>query len=363
MSKEICKVVTVVGARPQFVKAAALSPALKKTGLIKELIIHTGQHFDHVMSDIFFQEMSIPSPAFNLQIGGGTHGENTGRMIEALERVFLLEKPDAILVYGDTDSTLAAAVACSKLSIKLIHVEAGLRSRRKTMPEEINRLLTDHVSDILYATSKLAYANLLQEGIPDENITISGDVMYDVVKKYLPIANEESKILAKLNLQNSSYDVLTLHRKETVDDFHILAGLLSVVAKSDVETIFLVHPRTMSVIQENSISIPSNIRLVPPVGYFDMLRLVGSSRLVLTDSGGLQKEAYFLGKACVTLREETEWVELVHGGVNFVVGVSSPEKIEAGITSAKSVCSFAENIYGDGSASQIIANDLVRRLS
>lgn len=354
------KIITVVGARPQFVKAAALSPRLIETGHLDERIVHTGQHFDRSMSDVFFEEMSIPEPHANLGIGGGTHGKNTGRMIEALENVFVAEAPQAVLVYGDTDSTLAAAIAASKIGLPLIHVEAGLRSYRRSMPEEINRVLTDHVSDILYAPSQRAVENLVSEGIDSEKVVNSGDVMLDVVRRFLNIANQRSTILDSLGVGVGSFQLMTLHRKENVDDRDALLRIFSGIAAANKDTIFVVHPRTAKRIAEFGLSIPSCIRTVAPVGYLDMLRLTQAARLVVTDSGGLQKEAYFVGKPCVTLRDETEWTELVDAGVNVLTG-ADPERICAALHKSH-WGDFSNDIYGNGDAAGMIARDLCNRL-
>lgn len=355
------KIITIVGARPQFVKAAALSPRLAEIGCIDERIVHTGQHFDHSMSDIFFEEMNIPQPYLNLGIGGGSHGQNTGRMIEALERVFIDEAPDAVLVYGDTDSTLAGAIAASKLGVQLVHVESGLRSYRRAMPEEINRVLTDHVADILYATSQSAVDLLAGEGIALDKVVNSGDVMLDVVKRFLNIANQRSSILEDLRLSEGEFQLMTLHRKENVDDKVALQRIFSGVQAAGVLTVFLIHPRTAKRIADFGIEVPPCIRVVQPVGYLDMLKLIQGARLVLTDSGGLQKEAYFLGKPCVTLRDETEWTELLDAGVNVLTG-SDPDRIAAALRK-DDWGRVSGEIYGDGDAAGLIARDLSARLA
>lgn len=354
-------VVTVVGARPQFVKAAALSPCLRATGIIEESIVHTGQHFDPSMSDIFFEEMNIPCPKLNLGIGGGTHGQNTGRMIEALEKVLITSRPDAVVVYGDTDSTLATAIAASKLGLRLVHIEAGLRSFKRSMPEEINRVLTDHVSDLLYAPSQRAVDLLSMEGIHGEKVVNAGDVMLDVVKRFVLISKEHSQVLDRLNLNSNNYQLLTMHRKENVDNPTILQSVLYAIGDSAIPTIFLAHPRTAKIISEFKIQIPKMIRLINPVGYIDMIRLIQDCRLVLTDSGGLQKEAYFLDKPCITLRDETEWTELVDAGVNVLAG-TDPRRIASALECLKFKISVSTGIYGDGHAAEKIALDLLTRL-
>lgn len=355
------KLITVVGARPQFVKASALSPAFIRCQGIDELIVHTGQHFDANMSDVFFQELSIPPPYINLGIGGGTHGQNTGRIIESLEAVLMTEKPDCVLVFGDTDSTLAAAVATSKLGIMLAHVEAGLRSFRRSMPEEINRILTDHVADVLYAPSKAAVDNLKHEGISEKKIVNSGDVMYDVIKRFAVYAESHSTVLHNLGLSPGAYNFMTMHRKENTDNPDVLAHIVSGLSSSNLPIIFPVHPRTEKKFEEFGIRLPQCVRMIKPVGYFDALKLQSNANLVLTDSGGVQKEAYFLGRPCITLRDETEWIELVECGANVLVG--SDSKLLADLLQRNYTGSQVSNLYGDGHAADLIVADLLTRLS
>jgi UDP-GlcNAc3NAcA epimerase len=356
------QIVTVVGARPQFVKAAALSPCLKATGFIEETIVHTGQHFDQRMSDVFFDELSIPSPSINLNIGGGSHGQNTGRTIEALESVFIDRKPDVVLVYGDTDSTLSAAIAASKLGLRLAHIEAGLRSFRRGMPEEINRVLTDHVSDVLYAPSQRAVELLAREGIRGENVLNVGDVMLDVVRRFRSVSRRSSSVCERLGLRPREYQLLTLHRKENVDNAVALQSALTAIGDAQTQTVFLVHPRTAKMLAELKVHVPDKIRLTDPVGYIDMLTLIESCSVVLTDSGGLQKEAYFLGRPCITLRDETEWTELVDGGANVLTGTDSA-RIAHALQSVRYVERVPEGIYGDGRAAEKIAADMLVRLA
>ena len=353
------KIIVVVGARPQFVKAAALSPVLQSVGKIDEIILHTGQHFDVNMSDIFFQELLISPPKFNLGIGGGSHGENTGRMIEAIEKVLIAEHPDCVLVFGDTDSTLAAAIATSKLGIVLAHVEAGLRSFRRSMPEEINRILTDHVADVLYAPSTIAVNNLLHEGITKSKIVNTGDVMYDVVKRFSSLAEIKSTILKDLNLVPYAYNFLTMHRKENTDNPDILYRIIKGLEDSNLPIVFPVHPRTAKQLRTFGIQLPSSIIPINPLGYLDILKLQSHANIILTDSGGVQKEAYFLGRPCVTLRDETEWVELVECGANVLVG--SDTKLIADLVQRKFDMFETNNLYGDGTAAQLISADLLKR--
>jgi len=362
MSTRKKKILTVVGARPQFVKAAALSPALAaRAADAVEVIVHTGQHFDDAMSDVFFREMRIPAPAYNLAIGGGTHGENTGRMIEAIEKVLVVERPDVVMVFGDTDSTLAAAIATSKLGILLAHVEAGLRSHRRAMPEEINRVVTDHVSDILYTPSAVSTATLRGEGIPAGRIVEAGDVMCDVVRRFTSMALERSRILHQLDLTPGAFHLLTLHRKENTDDEAVLRRILAGLDASPKPVIFPMHPRTTKMLAQFGLRLPSSVRAIEPTGYLDTLRLVSTAALIITDSGGVQKEAYFVGQPCIILREETEWTELVDTGANVLAG-SDTARI-ATLLAAAPWSIPVQGLYGDGRAAEAIAWDLLDRLA
>lgn len=354
------KIITVLGARPQFIKAASLSPNFCNSDA-EEIIVHTGQHFDEEMSNIFFDEMNISTPRYNLCIGGGSHAQNTGRMIEGLENIFIKEKPNVVLIFGDTDSTLAAAITASKLGIFLVHIEAGLRSFRRAMPEEINRVLTDHVADILYTPSQVAAENLYREGISSEKVCTVGDIMSDSVLKFSNECNNNSNILEKLSLTKSKFNLLTLHRKENTSEPVILKRILEGMSDSDLPIIFPVHPRTKGALNLYKIKLPACIQTTGPLGYLDTLKLLKNCNLLLTDSGGMQKEAYYLHKPCVTLRDETEWTELVDQGVNLVVG-TSPQKIK--MSMAKTDWPpFIDGLYGDGTVGKRIANDLINRIS
>lgn len=348
------KVVTILGARPQFIKAAAFSRAVDKIDNIEEIIIHTGQHYDQNMSDIFFEEMNIPKPKYLLQTGGKTHGAMTGQQLEQIENIFLNEKPDLVLVYGDTNSTLAGALAAAKLHIPVAHVEAGLRSFNKKMPEEINRILTDQLSDYLFVPSLLAKKNLLNEGINEEKIFVVGDIMYDVSLYY-----KEKKVkpawFDSLNLNN--FILCTIHRAENTDDKNKLHNIFEGLSLSNKNIILPLHPRTVNKIKEYEIDIPKNIRIVEPVGYLEMVWLEVHSDLIVTDSGGVQKEAYFHNKYCVTLREETEWVELVENGFNLLVGCNAQE-IKNGIIFNLDKHINNENLYGTGVTSTLITKIL-----
>jgi UDP-GlcNAc3NAcA epimerase len=326
------KIVNVVGARPQLVKVAVVSRALREAGLL-EVLVHTGQHYDPGLSEVFFRELDIPSPDYHLGIGGGTHGENTGRMIEAIERVLLEERPDWVLVYGDTDSTLAGAIAAAKLHIPVAHVEAGLRSFNRRMPEEINRVLTDHASDLLFAPSETAVRNLLREGIDEDRIKLVGDVMYDAALYYGAKAERESRILDRLGLKPKEYLLATVHRAENTDDPERLRAILEALAllHKEISVVFPVHPRTQKRARAFGLEkYLKQVLAVEPVGFLDMIMLEKYARLILTDSGGVQKEAYFYRVPCVIVREETEWIELVEIGWNRLQPPwSSEELVEA----------------------------------
>lgn len=337
------KIVTVLGARPQFIKAAAFSRVIKSYPDIEEVIIHTGQHYDQNMSDVFFIEMDIPLPKYNLQTGGKTHGVMTGQQLEKIEKILLVEKPDLVLVYGDTNSTLAGALAAVKLHIPVAHVEAGLRSFNKKMPEEINRILTDQISDYLFVPSEIAKQNLLNEGIGEEKIFIVGDIMYEASLYY---KEKMQKPIWFDSLKLNQFILCTIHRAENTDDIEKLTNILEGLELSQKDIILPLHPRTVHKIKQYDILIPKNIKIVEPVGYLEMVWLEVNCGFIVTDSGGVQKEAYFHNKYCITLREETEWVELVDQGLNSLVG-SNPEKIRNSIENMKKI-KFPVGIYGDG---------------
>ena len=309
-------VVTVVGARPQFIKAATVSRAFGASNNVRETIVHTGQHFDANMSDVFFSDLQIPAPAYNFDIHGLGHGAMTGRMLEEIEGVLVKEKPDAVLVYGDTNSTAAGALAAVKLHIPVAHVEAGLRSFNRRMPEEINRIVADHVSTMLFCPTTEAVKNLRTEGITD-NVHHVGDVMFDATLHARASALDRSDILEALGLTPGAYGVCTVHRAENTDDEDRFRRVMAFIedAAKDSTIVFPVHPRTRAILDRLSIA-PANVTLVDPLGYFDLHRLLADATLVLTDSGGLQKEAYFHRVPCITLRDETEWVETVAAGWN-----------------------------------------------
>lgn len=348
------KIVTIIGARPQFIKAAALSAVLSRNRSINEVVIHTGQHYDANMSDIFFDELDIPKPAYNLKIGGGTHGQNTGRMIEAIEDVLLKEKPDMALVYGDTDSTLAGALAACKIHIPVAHVEAGLRSYNRRMPEEINRILTDQISTLLFTPTDGAKDNLVGEGAVAGKIHTVGDIMYDATLQFREIANERSTILKQYALTPKSYILATMHRSENTDNPVRMKSIIEGLGASAQKVVLPLHPRTKSALSKNRIYIPDQIICIDPVGYLDMQVLESAASIIATDSGGVQKEAYFHGVPCITMREETEWVELVDAGANIITGADTKRIKEAiEIFSGKIIAT--SSIYGDGQTAKAIA--------
>lgn len=310
------KIATIVGARPQFVKAAAVTRALRVHDTLREVMIHTGQHSDHEMSDVFFQELDLPDPLYNLGVHGGGHGNMTGRMLAALEPILEKEGPNAVMVYGDTNSTLAGALVAAKLGIPIVHVEAGLRSFNRRMPEEINRVLVDHLSTLLMCPTHSAVKHLAAEGIV-KGVHWVGDVMYDATLHARTAALESSRLLKQLGLLESQYALMTLHRAENTRDAGTLADLLDFVRResNEMPVVFPVHPRTRPLLSSPPVEV-SGIRLIDPLGYIDMHRLLSGAAMVFTDSGGLQKEAYFHRVPCITLRDETEWVETLSAGWN-----------------------------------------------
>jgi UDP-GlcNAc3NAcA epimerase len=349
------KIVSVIGARPQFIKSAPLSKELSR--FHEEIIIHTGQHYDFNMSDIFFQELEISKPNYFLSVGSGTHGKQTGLMLSGIEEILLKEKSDLVLVYGDTNSTLAGAISASKLHIPIAHVEAGLRSFNKKMPEEINRILTDHVSDLLFVTSNSAKLQLMKEGI-ENNVHIVGDIMYDAILKYKEIATYKSQILKNLHLDKNNYIVSTIHRAENTDFRDKLESIFSSFSKINSQIVLPLHPRTKKKIEEYSIAVSQNIQIIDPLGYLDMLNLVQNAECVFSDSGGLQKESYYLGVPCLVLREESEWMEIVNSGWNRIVGSDQNKILESYKSIGKIRKIIRNNFYGNGSTAKNILNIL-----
>lgn len=349
------KILTIIGARPQFIKAAAVSRAIRSYKYrVTEVIVHTGQHFDANMSDVFFKEMDIPTPKYNLDVHGLNHGAMTGRMLEGIEQIIETEKPDWVLVYGDTNSTLAGALAASKLHVKVAHVEAGLRSFNMKMPEEINRILTDRISNILFCPTKTAVSNLKNEGFEKFKVKIveTGDVMLDAAKFYEKKASEKAMVAGQI--QFPKFVLSTIHRAENTDDIERLKEIVYALNElhKKIPVVLPLHPRTTKKLADSGIKL--DVHLLEPVGYFDMISLISRSSLILTDSGGVQKEAYFFEKPCVTFRDETEWVELVEVGANKVVGANTDRIMKAAETYLEKSPSFEQNLYGDGKASEKI---------
>ena len=340
------KFVTIVGARPQFVKAAAISRELRKVHT--EILVHTGQHYDYRMSGIFFDGLDLPPADLNLGVGSGSHGAQTGAMLKGIEDVLVSERPDWLLVYGDTNSTLAGALAASKLCIPLAHVEAGLRSFNRRMPEEVNRVLADHVSSLLLCPSQTAVDNLATEGIVD-NVHLVGDVMLDVLNWARPQSKAVTDdLLRRLGVAAKSYLLATVHRSENTDEPERLAQIVRAFNDIGEPIIFPIHPRARKVLEASNLHLAQHVQLIDPVGYVDMVALAGAARLILTDSGGLQKEAYWLAVPCVTLRDETEWVETVDAGWNVVTGSTAHSIIEAVRTFQPA--NVHPSLYGDGSS-------------
>ncbi|MCX7922468.1 MAG: UDP-N-acetylglucosamine 2-epimerase (non-hydrolyzing) [Clostridia bacterium] len=366
------KLITILGARPQFVKAAVVSNCMLNSSRINEIIVHTGQHYDKSMSDVFFEELGIPVPKYNLGVGSSSHGKQTAKMLEGIEDIILNEKPDAVMVYGDTNSTLAGALAASKLHIPVIHVEAGLRSFNKLMPEEQNRILTDHVSNLLLCPTETAISNLSKEGI-SRGVYNVGDVMYDSVIKNVSIA--EAKIsfsecknnlelypgidinnkISLNSLEKGGYFLATIHRAENTDDIEKLNIILDSFESMELPVIFLVHPRTINIIQKRVYAkVYNNIIFAKPAPYFEMLMLMNNSKKILTDSGGVQKEAYFLKVPCVTLRDQTEWVETLNGNWNVLSRIDKDTIVNSTINVQPDEKFLNNKYFGDGYASEKI---------
>jgi len=363
------EILTIVGARPQFIKAAVLSRLIRSEQYkekIHETILHTGQHYDENMSDVFFREMEIPEPDVNLAIGSGNHGYVTGKMLAGIENIIIERKPDVVLVYGDTNSTIAGALAASKLHVPVAHVEAGLRSYMMVMPEEQNRRLTDHLATWLFCPTETAVNNLQNEGIvnkgtenpsPDNKaVFLSGDIMYDASLYYRKKAIEQA--VASLQELPEKYALLTIHRAENTDNPERLTAIINALnSYTDIEFVFPVHPRTKKIIAQTGLKLKSHIHQIDPVGYFDMLALENACAYIVTDSGGVQKEAYFFNKPCITLRDATEWVELVTHGWNTLVGANE-QKLKAALV-AMPKYGDSTQLYGDGNSAGKIASALL----
>lgn len=347
------KIVTIVGARPQFIKAAVVSHEIANFSHLKEVIVHTGQHFDSNMSDIFFDQMKIPLPTYNLNINNLSHGAMTGQMLEKIEEILLKEKPKLVLVYGDTNSTLAGALAAKKINIKVAHIEAGLRSFNMQMPEEINRILTDRISDILFCPTNNSINNLANEGFENFSTRIikSGDVMQDAALHF-----SKFELKPRLDIPKE-FALATIHRAENTDSIDNLSSIFGALNKIALHRPIIIplHPRTSQILKKfNSIQIAKNVQVIEPIGYLQMLFLLKRCSIVLTDSGGLQKEAFFFKKPCITLREETEWVELIENGVNIIAGTNSEKILKAFHFFQQQSINYNIDLYGNGQASKLI---------
>jgi UDP-GlcNAc3NAcA epimerase len=353
------KIVTIIGARPQFIKAAVVSRIFQKSNQVREIIIHTGQHFDTNMSDVFFEEMCIPKPTYNLNINGLGHGAMTGQMLEGIENILINEKPDWVLVYGDTNSTIAGVLAASKLHIKVAHVEAGLRSFNMKMPEEINRILTDRISNILFCPTDQAVKNLVLEGYNNLNCKVVkiGDVMQDAAIFY------SDKAVKPALYFSGEFILCTVHRAENTDDTERLKDIFTALEliSSKVKVVLPLHPRTKSKLQSAGYNIEgSSILFIDPVGYLEMVYLLQNCKMVMTDSGGLQKEAYFFSKSCVTLRDETEWVELVDNGFNILAGSDTDTIVSCtNEMIRRDDFDFSGRLYGNGDAGEKILSEML----
>ena len=380
------KIITIIGARPQIIKASAFSRAVKNhfQDKIEEILVHTGQHYDENMSNVFFNEMGIPQPNYNLSVGSGSHGAQTGKMIEGLESIFLAEKPDAVLVYGDTNSTIAGALAATKIHIPVIHVEAGLRSFNKSMPEEINRICCDHMSTLLFTPTQTGLTNLATEGFnltPQNKVDIDnpavymcGDVMYDNSLFFSEVSTQKSTILSDIGVEANQYILSTIHRDSNTDIAenleNIFKGLLTVARQSNLKVVLPLHPRTKSKLEATLspdlyAQVTSNeiILIIDPAGFLDIIALEKNARLIITDSGGLQKEAYFFKKPCLILRPQTEWIEIVENGNAELVGADYLKIIEGGLRLLNRDDFTYPSLYGDGKAAEFIANKILEHLS
>ena len=373
------KIITIVGARPQILKAAAFSRAISEvySQNFNEIIVHTGQHYDNNMSQVFFSSLNIPKPRYNLNVGSGSHAYQTAKIIEGVENIILCEKPDYMLVYGDTNSTLAASIAAAKLNLPIIHIEAGLRSFNKTMPEEINRILCDHVSSLLFCPTTTAYNNLLNEGFKNKKnryninrpgIFMVGDLMFDNSKYFAKISKNKSKIIDHLNLKDKFFGLVTIHRDHNTDNISnlesILTALIEVISRNNMELIFPIHPRTKKSFQKidtglkNKIENEKRIKIIEPVDFFDIIELEKNCKIVFTDSGGLQKESYFFGKPCIVFREETEWVEIIKAGAGALVGASTTKILEKTDYLLKKNIAYPQ-IFGDGNTAIKICEHII----
>jgi UDP-GlcNAc3NAcA epimerase len=376
------RIITIIGARPQIIKSSAISRAIRDyfSDKIEEIIVHTGQHYDENMSNVFFEEMEIPKPNYNLNVGSGLHGAQTAKMIEGLEKIFLDEKPNAIVIYGDTNSTIAGAIAAAKIHIPIVHIEAGLRSFNKSMPEEINRISADHMSTLLFSPTKTGISNLQNEGFSTEikskasidnpNVYLCGDIMYDNSLYFSSISDEKSSILNILEIESNNYILCTIHRDSNTDNDQninsIFRALINIQESSGLNIVLPIHPRTKGKMNElldieikQKLESNSKIQIIPPAGFLDIISLEKNARIIVTDSGGLQKEAFFFQKPCVILREQTEWVEIVENG-NAILTGSNEEKIVSAFNELINKSNFSYPLfYGDGQAARFICSKIL----
>ncbi|MBN8694964.1 MAG: UDP-N-acetylglucosamine 2-epimerase (non-hydrolyzing) [Bacteroidetes bacterium] len=380
------KLLTIIGARPQIIKAAALSRAIKNDfqGQITEVIVHTGQHYDENMSQVFFDELDIPQPNYNLNVGSGTHGKQTAAMIDGIEEILLKEKPSAIVLYGDTNSTLAGAIAASKIHVPVVHIEAGLRSFNKSMPEEINRIMCDHVSTLLFSPTKAGYQNLIKEGFKENNtapysidnpkIYHCGDVMFDNSLHFSEIAEKKSGIIDQLKLTKNDFVLATIHRNNNTDEperLHAIFSALDKITKQhQIKIVLPLHPRTAKLLSQNlnaelysSIKTNKQIVITEPVSFLGMIALEKNAQLILTDSGGVQKEAFFFEKPCIILRTETEWTELVDCNAAIVTDANENKIIDTFNYFIKNRPASFPKLFGDGKAAQFICSEIVKHIS
>lgn len=350
------KIASIVGVRPQFVKASVVSKELRKNN--EEILIHTGQHYDYKMNNVFFNELNIPEPEYFLEIGSGTHGYQTGEMLKKIEEVFLKEKPDVVLTYGDTNSTIAGALAAAKMHIKNAHIESGLRSFDRSMPEEINRILTDHCSDLLFCPTQNAVSNLEKEGIT-KNVFLTGDVMADSLMYNKEIAEAKSTILSDLDLKEKSYAVATIHRASNTDSIKNMTDIVDSFSHLYDTLIFPVHPRTLKLLKEYGLyeKLNESVKLMEPLGFLNFIKLMNHSKMIFTDSGGIQKEAYILKVPCITLRENSEWIETVEDEWNILVGTDK-DKFADAVNNFKPSMKTHKNRFGNGNAAAEIVSIL-----
>lgn len=383
---KMLKILTIIGARPQIIKAAALSRAIKNkyADKISEIIVHTGQHYDENMSEVFFDELNIPHPNYNLNVGSGTHGSQTASMILGIEEILLKEKPSCIVLYGDTNSTLAGAIAASKIQLPIIHVEAGLRSFNKTMPEEINRIMCDHVSTLLFSPTKAGYNNLIAEGFKENNkapftfdnpkIYHSGDVMFDNSLYFSELAESKTSILKDADIENKKFILVTIHRNNNTDEADRLNSIFSAINKiateNEITIVLPLHPRTAKLLPQNltpelysTVKTNSFIKIIEPVSFLEMIVLEKNAQMIITDSGGVQKEAFFFKKPCIILRPETEWIELVECGAAKIVDADE-EKVELAFNEFKNMNKLNfPNLFGDGNAAEFICSEILNHIN